>query len=218
MSHRHPRPRRDHRGRPAARPADAGLRRRRLRQDAAGDGVHRPRHHASSTSRASSWPSRRRPRNWPRTSPRSASTSTRLIAPEEDGRSTTSASSAARSRRPASTTWRACSSASAAMIDAGRRQARRARHVEALFAGLPNEAILRAELRRLFRWLKEKGVTAIITGEQGDEDAHPPRPRGVRQRLRDLPGPPRRQPGRHAAPADRQVPRLRATAPTSTPS
>jgi circadian clock protein KaiC len=40
--------------------------------------------------------------------------------------------------------------------------------VEALFAGLPNEAILRAELRRLFRWLKAKGVTAIITGEKGD--------------------------------------------------
>ena len=41
--------------------------------------------------------------------------------------------------------------------------------VEALFAGLPNPAILRAELRRLFRWLKDKGVTAIITGEQGKE-------------------------------------------------
>lgn len=40
--------------------------------------------------------------------------------------------------------------------------------VEALFAGLPNEAILRAELRRLLRWLKDKGVTVIITGEQGD--------------------------------------------------
>jgi circadian clock protein KaiC len=39
--------------------------------------------------------------------------------------------------------------------------------LEALFAGLQNEAILRAELRRLFRWLKEKGVTAVITGEQG---------------------------------------------------
>jgi circadian clock protein KaiC len=39
--------------------------------------------------------------------------------------------------------------------------------IEALFAGIPNEAILRAELRRLFRWLKDKGVTAIITGEQG---------------------------------------------------
>lgn len=41
--------------------------------------------------------------------------------------------------------------------------------IESLFAGLPNQLILRAELRRLFRWLKEKGVTAIITGERGEE-------------------------------------------------
>jgi len=41
--------------------------------------------------------------------------------------------------------------------------------VEGLFAGFTNESILRAELRRLFRWLKEKGVTAIITGEQGEK-------------------------------------------------
>jgi circadian clock protein KaiC len=41
--------------------------------------------------------------------------------------------------------------------------------VEALFAGLPNEAILRAELRRLFRWLKDKNLTAVITGEQGEK-------------------------------------------------
>jgi circadian clock protein KaiC len=40
--------------------------------------------------------------------------------------------------------------------------------IESLFAGLPNPSILRAELRRLFRWLKKKGMTAIITGEQGD--------------------------------------------------
>jgi len=40
--------------------------------------------------------------------------------------------------------------------------------LEALFAALPNEAIVRAELRRLFRWLKEKGVTAVITCERGD--------------------------------------------------
>ena len=40
--------------------------------------------------------------------------------------------------------------------------------VEALFSGLPNPMILRAELRRLFRWLKDKGVTAVITGERGD--------------------------------------------------
>ena len=41
--------------------------------------------------------------------------------------------------------------------------------LEALFSGLPNEAILRAELRRLFRWLKDKGVTAVITAERGRE-------------------------------------------------
>src|SRR5262252_4656242 len=40
--------------------------------------------------------------------------------------------------------------------------------VEAIFASLPNPMILRAELRRLFRWLKDKGVTAIVTGERGD--------------------------------------------------
>ncbi len=40
--------------------------------------------------------------------------------------------------------------------------------IESLFSGLDNQAILRAELRRLFHWLKEKGVTAIITGEKGE--------------------------------------------------
>lgn len=41
--------------------------------------------------------------------------------------------------------------------------------LEALFAGLPDHAILRAELRRLFRWLKDRGMTALITGEKGEE-------------------------------------------------
>jgi len=40
--------------------------------------------------------------------------------------------------------------------------------IENLFSGLANQGILRAELRRLFSWLKEKGVTAIITGERGE--------------------------------------------------
>ncbi len=40
--------------------------------------------------------------------------------------------------------------------------------IESLFSGLDNTAILRAELRRLFHWLKDKGVTAIITGERGE--------------------------------------------------
>ena len=40
--------------------------------------------------------------------------------------------------------------------------------VEVLFGILPNQSIVRAELRRLFRWLKEKGVTVVMTGERGD--------------------------------------------------
>ena len=39
--------------------------------------------------------------------------------------------------------------------------------MEALFSGFSDEMTLRAEIRRLFRWLKEKGLTAVITGEQG---------------------------------------------------
>ena len=40
--------------------------------------------------------------------------------------------------------------------------------IENLFSGLSNLGILRAELRRLFQWLKDKGVTSIITGERGE--------------------------------------------------
>jgi circadian clock protein KaiC len=40
--------------------------------------------------------------------------------------------------------------------------------IESLFAGLSNEALLRAELRRLFGWLKDRGMTAVITGERGE--------------------------------------------------
>ncbi len=39
--------------------------------------------------------------------------------------------------------------------------------IETLFGGLENQAVLRAEMRRLFRWLKDRNVTAIITGERG---------------------------------------------------
>jgi circadian clock protein KaiC len=41
--------------------------------------------------------------------------------------------------------------------------------LESLFSGLSNTAILRSELRRLFRWLKDRDVTAVITAERGDE-------------------------------------------------
>jgi circadian clock protein KaiC len=40
--------------------------------------------------------------------------------------------------------------------------------VEALFSGFKDQAVLRAELRRLFGWLKDREVTAVITGERGD--------------------------------------------------
>ncbi|HEY1171474.1 MAG TPA: circadian clock protein KaiC [Verrucomicrobiae bacterium] len=40
--------------------------------------------------------------------------------------------------------------------------------IETLFSGLSNQAILRSELRRLFGWLKERGMTTVITGERGD--------------------------------------------------
>ena len=41
--------------------------------------------------------------------------------------------------------------------------------IETLFSGFSNELILRSELKRLFRFLKDKGVTAIVTGEQGEQ-------------------------------------------------
>jgi len=41
--------------------------------------------------------------------------------------------------------------------------------IESLFAGLTNDGVLRAELRRLFSWLKERGITAVITGERGTD-------------------------------------------------
>jgi circadian clock protein KaiC len=40
--------------------------------------------------------------------------------------------------------------------------------IESLFAGLDNQAVLRSELRRLFGWLKDRGMTTVITGERGD--------------------------------------------------
>jgi circadian clock protein KaiC len=40
--------------------------------------------------------------------------------------------------------------------------------IESLFSGFSDTAILRAELRRLFTWIKERGLTAIITGERGE--------------------------------------------------
>ncbi len=41
--------------------------------------------------------------------------------------------------------------------------------MESLFSSLPSPGVLRAELRRLFKWLKDKGVTAVVTAERGNE-------------------------------------------------
>ena len=80
--------------------------------------------------------------------------------------------------------------------------------IESLFAGLENETILRAELRRLFRWLRDRNLTAVITGEKGENHADPPRARGVCDRRRH----PARSPGARsdfdAPPSCRQVPRI----------
>ena len=43
--------------------------------------------------------------------------------------------------------------------------------IEALFGMFSSEAIVRAELVRLFRWLKDRAVTAVVTGERGENDA-----------------------------------------------
>ncbi len=40
--------------------------------------------------------------------------------------------------------------------------------LEALFSGFSNQGILRAEIRRLFRWLKDRNMTTVITAERGD--------------------------------------------------
>jgi len=42
--------------------------------------------------------------------------------------------------------------------------------IEALFGELPNPSILRAEIRRLFNWLKQKGLTTVITAERDHPD------------------------------------------------
>jgi circadian clock protein KaiC len=40
--------------------------------------------------------------------------------------------------------------------------------LEAIFSGFSNQGLLRAEIRRLFRWLRERGLTAIVTAERGE--------------------------------------------------
>jgi circadian clock protein KaiC len=105
------------------------------------------------------------------------------------------------------TTSRAYSSASAHAIDTIGAKRVVLDTIEALFAGLSNQAILRAEIRRLFTWLRDRGITTVITGERGDGALTRQGPRGVCLRLRDPSRPSRDRPDLHAPPAHRQVSR-----------
>ena len=80
--------------------------------------------------------------------------------------------------------------------------------LEVLFAGLPNEGILGPSCAGSSAGSRKGASPPIITGERGDEHPHPPRPRGIRRRLRHPPRSPGHRPDFHAAPAGRQVPRL----------
>ena len=77
-------------------------------------------------------------------------------------------SSGAKSKRPANTTWKGCSFASNMRSRASAQSECALDTLETLFGSI-DTAVLRAELRRLFRWLKDKGMTAVITGERGEK-------------------------------------------------
>ena len=79
-------------------------------------------------------------------------------------------SRAARLRKPASTTSTASSFASPTPSSGSGRSASSWTRIEALFGELPNPGILRAEIRRLFGWLKQKGLTTVITAERDRPD------------------------------------------------
>jgi circadian clock protein KaiC len=57
--------------------------------------------------------------------------------------------------------------------------------IETLFSALTDHTILRAELRRLFRWLKQKGVTAVVTGERGNADGNALTRNGIEEYVSD---------------------------------
>ena len=69
---------------------------------------------------------------------------------------------------PVSTISKVFSSGSASRSTSSAPSASSLTPSKTLFGGLKNQLVLRSELRRLFEWLKEKGVTAIITGERGE--------------------------------------------------
>jgi hypothetical protein len=121
----------------------------------------------SSASRASSWPSRRPPRNWPER--RSLGLRPRRLVRAGEAGVDSRARRAQRDRGDRRVRPRRPVHPPGLRHRLDRRQARGARHHrDAVRRPVQRPAILRAELRRLFRWLKDKGVTAVITGERGE--------------------------------------------------
>ncbi len=90
--------------------------------------------------------------------------------------------------------------------------------IETLFSGFTDPALLRAELRRLFGWIKERGLTAIITGERGEGQLTRQGLEVVRVRLRRPPRQPGGGPDHHPAACGWSSIAAQPTAPTSTPS
>ena len=177
--------RRNHRRRPAAGPADAGLRRRRLRQDPVRHGV--PGARRDRVRRAGRLHGLRGDRRGAGQERRLARASTsRRWSRARSSPSTTSASSAARSRRPASTISRGCSSAWA--TPSTRIGAKRVvlDTIESLFAGLPNTADPARRAAPAVPLAEGQGRHRDHHRRARRRHAHPPRPGGVRLGLRHL--------------------------------
>ena len=161
-------PGRDHRRRPAARAAHAAVRLRRLRQDDAGRRV--PGARRRRLRRAGRVHDVRGERRGTGAEPALARRRPRQAAEAEEDRRRPCPHRAQRDPgdrrvRPRGPVHppRAMRSTRSARSASCSTPSRRCS------PGLPNHAILRAELRRLFRWLKDRGVTAVITGERGEQ-------------------------------------------------
>ena len=132
-------------------------------------------------SRASSWPSRRPPRNWRRTSRSLGFDLHELVERRQAVPWTSAASSASEIEETGEYDLEGLFVRLGSRHRVGRRQAGRAGHHRGpVRRAAATTAILRAELRRLFRWLKDQGVTRRHHRRAGRRRPHPPRARGVR--------------------------------------
>ena len=86
---------------------------------------------------------------------------------ESSSPSSTCRSTVSKSSRPVSTTSKGCSSGSPTRSTPSRRVEFVLDSIDTLFANVPNEAVLRAELRRLFAWLRDRALSTVVTCERG---------------------------------------------------